>query len=183
MTDVRGSTAYVDPDTLLLEHARRRAHKVFVICPDDGGRITFGERDVFDSSVRLNLSPDKRNIGMVFQSYALWPHMTVRKNIGYPLRARKLKGPGTRSWVEETAALLARRKRNVQIRFAGAPPRLDLVPGVSAIESNGGGVRCRVEGDMRPFLAAIADAGVEDLTIEPARLEDAFLELYEGGQQ
>ena len=99
--------------------------------------------------------------------------------------------------VEETAALLARRKRNVQIRFAGAPPRLESVPGVSAIErSNGAGgpkldtggpegphyVRCRVEGDLRPFLAAIADAGVEDLTIEPARLEDAFLELYEGGQ-
>ena len=98
--------------------------------------------------------------------------------------------------VEETAALLARRKRNVQIRFAGAPPRLDLVPGVSVIESGNGTsgpgvggpngphyVKCRVEGDMRPFLAAIADAGVEDLTIEPARLEDAFLELYEGGQQ
>jgi ABC-2 type transport system ATP-binding protein len=86
--------------------------------------------------------------------------------------------------VEETAALLSRRKRNVQIRFAGAPPKLESVPGVSAIvSSNGGGVRCRVEGDMRPFLAAIADAGVEDLTIEPARLEDAFLELYEGGQR
>lgn len=93
--------------------------------------------------------------------------------------------------VEETAALLARRKRNVEIRFAGPPPRLDCVPGVSAIEcSNGTGgpegphyLRCRVEGDIRPFLAAIADAGVEDLTIEPPRLEDAFLELYEGGQQ
>ena len=102
--------------------------------------------------------------------------------------------------VEETAALLSRQKRNVQIRFTGAPPRLDSVPGVSAIErSNGRGglegprdtggpkgphyLRCRVEGDMRPFLAAIADAGVEDLTIEPARLEDAFLELYQGGQQ
>ena len=93
--------------------------------------------------------------------------------------------------VEETAALLARRKRNVQIRFAGAPPQLDSVPGVSAIEcSNGTGgpegphyLRCRVEGDIRPFLAAIADAGVEDLTIEPSRLEDAFLELYEGGPQ
>ena len=102
--------------------------------------------------------------------------------------------------VEETAALLARRKRNVQVRFAGALPRLESVPGVSAIErSNGAGgpegrrdtggpegphyLRCCVEGDMRPFLAAIADAGVEDLTIEPARLEDAFLELYEGGQQ
>jgi len=102
--------------------------------------------------------------------------------------------------VEETAALLSRQKRNVQIRFTGAPPRLDSVPGVSAIEpSHGPGglegprdtggpkgphyLRCRVEGDMRPFLAAIADAGVEDLTIEPARLEDAFLELYQGGQQ
>ena len=92
--------------------------------------------------------------------------------------------------VEETAALLARRKRNVQIRFGGAPPPLESVPGVTAIESgNGGGgpedphcLKCRVEGDLRPFLAAIADAGVEDLTIEPARLEDAFLELYEDGQ-
>ena len=35
-------------------------------------------------------------------------------------------------------------------------------------------------GDPRPFLAAIAGAPVVDLTIEPARLEDAFLELYEG---
>ena len=43
---------------------------------------------------------------MVFQSYALWPHMTVRKNIGYPLKARKLRGPATKDWVEETAALV-----------------------------------------------------------------------------
>jgi iron(III) transport system ATP-binding protein len=72
----------------------------------DEGRISFGDRDVFDSSAKLNLSPDRRNIGMVFQSYALWPHMTVRKNIGYPLKARKLRGPDTKDWVEETAALV-----------------------------------------------------------------------------
>ena len=72
----------------------------------DEGRISFGDRAVFDSSTRRNLSPDKRNIGMVFQSYALWPHMTVRKNIGYPLKARKLKGPATSSWIEQTAALV-----------------------------------------------------------------------------
>ena len=72
----------------------------------DEGRIAFGDRDVFNSSKKLNLSPDKRNIGMVFQSYALWPHMTVRKNIGYPLKARKLRGPATKNWVEETAALV-----------------------------------------------------------------------------
>ena len=40
-------------------------------------------------------------------------------------------------------------------------------------------LRCRVEGDVGPFLAAIAGAGVEDLTIEPARLEEAFLEFYD----
>src|SRR5262245_55470902 len=62
----------------------------------DECRITFGDRHVFNSTKKVNLSPDKRNIGMVFQSYALWPHMTVRKNIGYPLRARKLRGPATK---------------------------------------------------------------------------------------
>ena len=72
----------------------------------DEGRISFGDRVVYDSGANRNLSPDKRNIGMVFQSYALWPHMTVRKNIGYPLRARKLKGPETATWVEDTAKLV-----------------------------------------------------------------------------
>ena len=55
------------------------------------GVLMFGGEKVFDSSSKLNLSPDKRSIGMVFQSYALWPHMTVRKNIAYPLKARKMR--------------------------------------------------------------------------------------------
>src|SRR5689334_15867877 len=49
------------------------------------GSILFGDRVVFDGGGRVNVPPNKRDIGMVFQSYALWPHMTVRKNIGYPL--------------------------------------------------------------------------------------------------
>jgi len=73
--------------------------------PDDG-QISFGDRTVFDSNKRLNVSPDKRNIGMVFQSYALWPHMTVRKNIAYPLRARRIKKDQSKGWVEETADLV-----------------------------------------------------------------------------
>ena len=72
----------------------------------DEGTILFGDRTVFDSRQRIDLSADKRNIGMVFQSYALWPHMTVRKNIGYPLKARKLKGSQYASWVQETADLV-----------------------------------------------------------------------------
>ena len=54
----------------------------------DEGSIAFGERTVFDAGRGTNVPPNKRNIGMVFQSYALWPHMTVRQNIGYPLRAQ-----------------------------------------------------------------------------------------------
>src|SRR2546425_1893518 len=50
----------------------------------DGGEIWFGERRVDD------LAPHVRNIGMVFQNYALWPHMTVAANITYGLKLRKL---------------------------------------------------------------------------------------------
>lgn len=71
----------------------------------DAGRIRFGDTDVFDSDRRINLTPDRRSIGMVFQSYALWPHMTVRKNIAYPIKARKLTKQAT-GWVENTADLV-----------------------------------------------------------------------------
>src|SRR6266446_4501489 len=50
----------------------------------DGGEIWFGERRVDD------LAPHVRNIGMVFQNYALWPHMTVAANVAYGLKLRKL---------------------------------------------------------------------------------------------
>ena len=81
--------------------------------------------------------------------------------------------------MEEIAGLLARHKRNVDMRLQGTPPRFDGVPGVSSIETADGRLTCRIEGDMRPFLAAIAAAPIIDLTIEPAHLEEAFLEFYE----
>ena len=84
--------------------------------------------------------------------------------------------------LEETAGLLARRKRNVLMRFAGPAPQLETVSGVTHVEHGDGSLTCRVEGSMRPFLAAIAAAAVVDLTIEPARLEEAFLEFYDEGK-
>ena len=70
------------------------------------GDIHFGDDAVFDAARGINRPPNKRHVGMVFQSYALWPHMTVRKNIGYPLRARRTDKATARQWVEETAALV-----------------------------------------------------------------------------
>ena len=55
----------------------------------DGGDIFFGDRPVVMTSRQLCLPPDKRNVGMVFQSYAIWPHMTVAENVAFPLKARK----------------------------------------------------------------------------------------------
>ncbi len=52
------------------------------------GEILIGDRVV--SSDKVFLPPDKRGIGMVFQSYAVWPHMSVRDNVAYPLKIRKL---------------------------------------------------------------------------------------------
>jgi iron(III) transport system ATP-binding protein len=69
----------------------------------DEGRIDLGGRTVFDSSRKVNVPPDKRDLGMVFQSYALWPNMTVRKNIGYPLRARRMRHAIAEGWVESVA--------------------------------------------------------------------------------
>lgn len=52
--------------------------------PTPHGRILIGDRDVAD------LPPWKRNVGMVFQSYALWPHMSVRRNVAFGLEERRL---------------------------------------------------------------------------------------------
>lgn len=55
----------------------------------DEGKIWIGDRLIFDSREKINISPQKRGMGMVFQSYAVWPHMSVFENIAFPLRIRK----------------------------------------------------------------------------------------------
>ncbi|MEN3929791.1 ABC transporter ATP-binding protein [Microvirga sp. W0021] len=54
------------------------------------GRISIGDAVVFDSDSRLTMAPENRNIGLVFQSYALWPHRTVLENVAYGLKLRNV---------------------------------------------------------------------------------------------
>ena len=54
-----------------------------------GGRYT-AERSLIGGRVVNNLEPKDRDIAMVFQNYAIYPHMTVRKNIGFGLRTAKM---------------------------------------------------------------------------------------------
>jgi iron(III) transport system ATP-binding protein len=55
----------------------------------DSGVVTLGERVLFDSTRQIAVPMNQRGIGMVFQSYAIWPHMTVFENIAFPLRVSK----------------------------------------------------------------------------------------------
>ncbi len=57
----------------------------------DAGQIYIGEELVCDPTAGVWVAPNNRNIGMVFQSYAIWPHMTVFDNVAFPLRYRKPK--------------------------------------------------------------------------------------------
>ena len=49
------------------------------------GRIALGGQDIFNDADGVNVPTHKRDLGMVFQSYAIWPHMTVFENVAFPL--------------------------------------------------------------------------------------------------
>ena len=54
------------------------------------GRIIIGSNTVYNGSARSEIPAEERNLGLVFQSYALWPHKTVFENVAYPLKLRKV---------------------------------------------------------------------------------------------
>jgi len=67
------------------------------------GQISFGGETVANG--KFSLPPEKRNLGMAFQDYALWPHMSVRQNVAFPLQMRGIRG---QAQAEKVMAALAR---------------------------------------------------------------------------
>jgi len=86
------------------------------------GRISLGGRDVFRAEQSLWVPVEKRRIAMVFQSYAIWPHMTVAQNVGLPLRAQRLRKREVARRVDEA------------LRMVG----LEALAGRSATQLSGG---------------------------------------------
>ena len=70
------------------------------------GKILIDGKPVYDSSKGINLPPNKRDIGFLFQNYALWPHMTVYDNIAFGLEMLKWDKTRIRKRVDELLALL-----------------------------------------------------------------------------
>jgi iron(III) transport system ATP-binding protein len=69
----------------------------------DSGEIKFGDRVVFSAQRQVNVPTYRRRIGMVFQSYAIWPHMTVLQNVEYPLHNVPKPHRTTRAEITERA--------------------------------------------------------------------------------
>jgi iron(III) transport system ATP-binding protein len=70
------------------------------------GMISIGGDEVAAPERGVHVPPRSRNIGMVFQSYAVWPHMTVRQNVNYPLRHRKVPRDQAAAKVDEVLTLV-----------------------------------------------------------------------------
>ena len=71
-----------------------------------GGRISIGNEVVSDAGRGVFVPSERRRLGMVFQSYAIWPHMTVFENVAYPLRVRRRPAAEIRELVSKTLSLV-----------------------------------------------------------------------------
>jgi ABC-2 type transport system ATP-binding protein len=80
--------------------------------------------------------------------------------------------------VADVSALLARRRRRVTVRWRGATPDLSELPGLADVAVVGDRITATLTGEIAPFVRAVASPSLDDLTIEPASLEEAFLEYY-----
>jgi iron(III) transport system ATP-binding protein len=70
------------------------------------GRIVIGGKVMADGERGFSILPEARNLGLVPQSYALWPHMRVRDNVGFPLKLRKIARDERERRIEEALALV-----------------------------------------------------------------------------
>jgi iron(III) transport system ATP-binding protein len=72
----------------------------------DTGEISYRERLVDAPARRVFVPPERRQMGMVFQSYAIWPHMSVFENVAYPLRVRGISGAALHQAVHQALELV-----------------------------------------------------------------------------
>lgn len=101
----------------------------------NGGTISMGGRVVVDTERKLFVPPDKRQVGMVFQSYALWPHMNVAENVAYPLKVAGVRRSDRQSRIREmleAVDLAPYEQRPVTALSGGQQQRVSLARALAA---------------------------------------------------
>lgn len=140
-----------------------------------GGSIRIGGRLVADPQNGVFIAPQHRNLGMVFQSYAVWPHMSVRENVEYPLRNKKLSRKDIRAQAQEALELVGLQEyadRPVVALSGGQMQRVALARSLSykpalllldePLSNLDAKLRIRLRDDLRKI---VKDAGVTALYV------------------
>src|ERR1700710_175848 len=99
-----------------------------------GGMIRLGGETVFSSAQRRNVPTEKRGLSMVFQSYAIWPHMTVAQNVAYGLNVRKMPRAEVDQNVQRVLDLVQMSRfadRPASRLSGGQQQRIAVAPGIS----------------------------------------------------
>jgi putative spermidine/putrescine transport system ATP-binding protein len=153
------------------------------------GKVTIDDVDFTDKS------PNQRNVGMVFQSYALFPNMTVAQNIGYGLRVRKVSKPEIKNRVEEMLALIHLEKKGNSFPYqlsGGQQQRVALAralaihPQVLLLDEPLSALDAKIRVSLRAEIRAIQrDLGITAIYVthdqeEALSISDRIVVMHEG---
>jgi iron(III) transport system ATP-binding protein len=162
----------------------------------DAGEIAIGDELVFSKEKNVFVPPERRGLNMVFQSYAIWPHMTVFDNVAYPLQVRGLPKQEIRRRVEETLRFVqlaglegrpatrlsgGQQQRVALARALVAEPKVILFD--EPLSNLDAKLREETRKELREFLTAlkITAVYVTHDRIEALSLSDTIAVMREGG--
>ena len=123
------------------------------------GRIEIDGKVLYSDKDKIMLPPGKRNLGMVFQSYAVWPHMNLFDNVAYPLKIQKVDKAEIERRTMEMLDVVAREKLaelNSGIAGAAAQNGAQVADVASAFKGNAAELTNITQGDIHPSKAGHA---------------------------
>ena len=162
------------------------------------GRITIGDRAVFDGESGRSVPSHKRNVGMVFQSYAVWPHKTVIENVAFPLRMKGQNRTLSRAKAFNVLELVglghlthrgASQLSNGQIQRVALTRNIAIKPSILLLNEPLSNLNTRLRNDLRIKLRRIQlERGLTSLYVthdqqEALALADRIAIMQSGGIQ